>query len=93
MGISHDTTSKTYGVYADSHLNLVCTKDASLVICNGRNAGWQSGIDRHLIDIHLFGEYNFSIPRDGVGIMTKPLRGDAISNLFIGETNWSYCLI
>ena len=75
MGISHDTTSKTYG--ADSHLNLVCTKDASLVICN---AGWQSGIDRHLIDIHLFGEYNFSIPRDGVGIMTKPLRGDAISN-------------
>lgn len=41
---------------------------------------WQSGIDRHLIDIHLFGEYNFSIPRDGVGIMTKPLRGDAISN-------------
>lgn len=35
---------------------------------------------RHLIDIHLFGEYNFSIPRDGVGIMTKPLRGDAISN-------------
>ena len=27
------------------------------------------------------------------GIMTKPLRGDAISNLFIGETNWSYCLI
>lgn len=25
--------------------------------------------------------------------MTKPLRGDAISNLFIGETNWSYCLI
>jgi hypothetical protein len=80
VGISHDTTSKTYGVYADSHLNLVCTKDASLVICNGRNAGWQSGIDRHLIDIHLFGEYNFSIPRDGVGIMTKPLRGDAISN-------------
>lgn len=57
-----------------SHLNLVCT---NLVICNGRNAGWQSGIDRHLIDIHLFGEYNFSIPRDG---MTKPLRGDAISN-------------
>lgn len=40
VGISHDTTSKTYGVYADSHLNLVCTKDASLVICNGRNAGW-----------------------------------------------------
>ena len=79
MGISHDTTLKTYGVYADSHLNLVCTKDASLVICNGRNAGWQSGIDRHLIDIHLFGEYNFSIPREGVGIMTKPLRGDAIS--------------
>nr|DAW70106.1 MAG TPA: hypothetical protein [Caudoviricetes sp.] len=35
-------------MYADSHLNLVCTKDASLVICNGRNAGWQSGIDRHL---------------------------------------------
>lgn len=32
-------------------------------------------------------------PRDGVGIMTKPLRGDAISNLLIGETNWSYCLI
>lgn len=28
-----------------------------------------------------------------VGTMTKPLRGGAISNLFIGETNWSYCLI
>lgn len=56
---------------------LKSSLDASLVICNGR---WQSGIDRHLIDIHLFGEYNFSIPRDGVGIMTKPLRGDAISN-------------
>lgn len=33
------------------------------------------------------------LKRDGVGIMTKPLRGDAISNLLIGETNWSYCLI
>lgn len=29
-------------------------------------------------ELHI-GEYNFSIPRDGVGIMTKPLRGDAIS--------------
>lgn len=41
-------------------------------------------------ELHI-GEYDSTIPRDG--IMTKPLRGGAISNLFIGETNWSYCLI
>lgn len=27
VGNSHDTTLKTYGVYADSHLNLVCTRE------------------------------------------------------------------
>lgn len=45
------------------------------------------------INFNLIGGYDSTIPREGVGIMTKPLRGGAISNLFIGETNWSYCLI
>lgn len=45
------------------------------------------------IRILYIGRYDSTIPREGVGIMTKPLRGGAISNLFIGETNWSYCLI